>query len=77
MFPVCSRLTLCRVLLVVLAGVAAPVLSAATYVGRPVRAVLQELQRPGLTLIYNDVLVPAGLRVLAEPAAQSGIPLLD
>ena len=69
MFPVCSRLTLCRVLLVLLAGVMAPVASAATYAGRPVRAVLQELQRPGLTLIYNDVLVPAGLRVLAEPAA--------
>ncbi|MBL8200878.1 MAG: TonB-dependent receptor [Chromatiales bacterium] len=77
MLPVCSRLNLCRVLLVVLAGVFAPGLSAATYAGRPVRAVLEELQRPGLTLIYNDILVPADLRVLAEPDAPSGIPLLN
>ena len=62
---------------VVLSGVFAPGLSAATYAGRPVRAVLEELQRPGLTLVYNDVLVPADLRVLAEPAARSGIPLLN
>jgi len=77
MFPVCSRLNLCRVLLVLVAGVFAPCVSAATYVGRPVRGVLQELQGPGLTLIYNDVLVPADLRVLAEPATRSGIPLLN
>jgi outer membrane receptor protein involved in Fe transport len=77
MFPVCSRLNLCRALLLVLSGVFATGLHAASYAGRPVRAVLEELQRPGLILIYNDVLVPADLRVLAEPAAQSGIPLLN
>lgn len=77
MSPVCSRLNLCRALLLVLAGVFAPGLNAATYAGRPVRAVLEELQRPGLTLVYNDLLVPADLRVLAEPAARSGVPLLN
>ena len=77
MFPVCSRLLLCRALLVVLAGVVAPGASAATYLGQPLRNLLQELQRPGLTLVYNDVLVPDDLRVLAEPVARSGIPLLN
>lgn len=77
MLSVCSRLNLCRALLLVLSGVFAPGIHAANYAGRPVRAVLEELQRQGLTLVYNDVLVPADLRVLAEPAAQAGIPLLN
>jgi len=67
----------CRALLLVLAGTFAMELSAATYAGRPVREVLAELQRSGLTLVYNDVLVPASMRVLAEPAALSGLPLLN
>lgn len=77
MFPVRSRQNLCRALLLALAGVFASGAHAATYAGRPVRAVLEELQAPGLTFVYNDVLVPADLRVLAEPAARSGIPLLN
>ncbi len=51
--------------------------SAATYAGRPVRAVLEELQATGLILVYNDSLVPPDLKVLKEPSASGGIPLLN
>lgn len=81
MFSVSSRVNLSRALLVLLvillAGVAAPAISATGYIGRPVRAVLQELQREGLTLIYNDRLVPDDLRILKEPTATAGILLLN
>jgi outer membrane receptor protein involved in Fe transport len=52
-------------------------MGATGYAGRPVRAVLQELQATGITLVYNDTLVSADLRVLAEPAAAAGIALVD
>ncbi len=77
MFPVRSRLTLCRALVVLLAAAITPVASAGTYAGRSVQDVLGELQDADLTLIYNDALVPPGLRVLREPAATAGIPLLN
>lgn len=77
MFPVRSRLTLCRALVVLLAAVTTPVAGAGSYAGRSVQAVLGELQNADLTLIYNDALVPPGLRVLREPAAKAGIPLLN
>jgi len=75
--PVRSPVNLCRALLVLLAVIITPVANAASYAGRPLRAVLQELQGAGLTLIYNDALVPADLRVIREPAASAGIPLLN
>ena len=77
MFPVCSRLTLCRALVVLLTAAISPVAMAGNYAGKPVQAVLQELQGGGLTLIYNDALVPPGLLVLREPVATAGIRLLN
>ncbi|MEQ1801831.1 MAG: TonB-dependent receptor [Gammaproteobacteria bacterium] len=77
MFLVSSRLNRCRALLVLLAGVVAPSLSAATWAGRPVGAVIEELQRSGISLVYNDSLVPPDLRILTEPVATAGIPLLN
>ena len=44
--------------------------------GRPVVDVLQELQNSGLTLIYNDKVVPPSLLVVVEPVADHGIALL-
>ena len=44
--------------------------------GRPVVDVLRELQNSGLTLIYNDEVVPRSLLVVAEPEADHGIALL-
>lgn len=44
--------------------------------GETVLAVLRRAQADGLTLIFNDQLVPASLRVLREPASTGGIPLL-
>lgn len=41
------------------------------YVGRPVVEVLLELRDPGLDFIYSSELVPASLRVLAEPRSVS------
>jgi outer membrane receptor protein involved in Fe transport len=49
----------------------------APYGGRPVRAVLEELQRAGLNLVYNDSLVPGSLLVAREPKARSGPDLLN
>lgn len=50
---------------------------AAPYAGRPLVEVLRELQAGGLTLIYNDQLVPPALRVATEPTAAGGIELLQ
>ncbi len=55
----------------------ATAVNAANYAGRPLRAVLQELQGPGLTLVYNNSLVPDDLLVLRQPTATSGIALLN
>jgi len=65
------------VLALLLAGLCSPVVGATTWAGQPVRMVLRELQRSGLTLIYNDSLVPESLRVVAEPVARSGAALLN
>ena len=72
-----SPLNLCRALLLIVAATLATTANAASYAGRSVRSSSQELQGPGLTLVYNDVLVPADLRVLTEPTATSGIALLN
>jgi len=72
-----SRLLACRLLLLLVAAVVAPPLEAATFAGRAVRDVLADLQRDGLTLVYNDQLVPGSLRVMVEPAARAGLPLLN
>ena len=77
MFDVCSRLAPCRALVVLLAAAMAPVASASSRAGQTVQAVLEELQTTGLSLIYNDALVTPGLRVLREPTATAGIPLLN
>jgi outer membrane receptor protein involved in Fe transport len=71
-----ARPTFSRLIGLALATLGAAALAAAPYAGRPVREVLAELQRSGLTLVYNDVLVPPGLRVTAEPVAREGLPLL-
>jgi outer membrane receptor protein involved in Fe transport len=65
------------ILVLLLTGVSSPAVGDAPYAGRPVRAVLEELQRSGLNLIYNDELVPASLRVLREPGARNGPALVD
>ncbi|MEZ5562153.1 MAG: TonB-dependent receptor [Gammaproteobacteria bacterium] len=53
-----------------------PAVAAEAYAGRPVVEVLREWQDRGLTLIYNDTLVPPELRVQQEPAAATGAALL-
>jgi len=63
--------------LVLLTALSTPAFGAPPYAGRPVRAVLDELQRSGLNLIYNDSLVPGSLRVLREPKARNGPDLLN
>ncbi|MDH4022650.1 MAG: hypothetical protein OEV14_05955, partial [Gammaproteobacteria bacterium] len=65
------------ILVLLLTGFSSPAVGEAPYAGRPVRAVLEELQSPGLNLIYNDELVPASLRVLREPGARSGPALVN
>ncbi|MEO8444543.1 MAG: TonB-dependent receptor [Gammaproteobacteria bacterium] len=77
MLPVRPCASAFRALLLLLAGVITPVVGATGYAGQPVRAVLQELQSAGITLVYNDELVPAELRVLTEPVASAGIALVD
>ncbi len=71
------RLELLLVTAFVLSGLCSTASGATTYAGRPVRTVLEELQRSGLHLIYNDNLVPDSLRVLREPKARNGPTLLD
>jgi len=51
-------------------------LHAADRAGRPVTAVLREVQARGLVLIYNDTLVPDTLRVLEEPVATSDLAMV-
>ena len=51
--------------------------AAAPYAGRPLDDVLRELSSRGLQLIYNQDLVPAGMRVLHEPKPGSDEALLD
>ena len=72
-----TRVRFCLVLALLLAGLCSPAVGATNWAGQPVRAVLRELQRSGLTLIYNDSLVPESLRVGAEPVARSGAALLN
>ncbi len=55
----------------------ATAVNAASYAGRPVRAVLEELQGTGLTLVYNNSLVPDDLLVVRQPTATGGITLLN
>lgn len=43
--------------------------------GRSVSDVLKDLRTQGLIFIYNDQIVPAGLRIEAEPAASRGLEL--
>jgi len=69
--------SLCRALLVFLGVGLATAANATNYAGRPVRAILQELQGTGLILVYNDSLVPPDLKVLTQPGASGGIPLLN
>lgn len=64
------------VLFVLLAGIALSAHGATRYVGQPLRAVLAALQGPGLTLIYNDQLVPGSMVVGQEPKATAPLPLL-
>lgn len=47
----------------------------ADFRGRRVSEVLDELRSQGLTFIYNTQIVPADLRVAAEPGARHGIEL--
>lgn len=47
----------------------------ADFRGRPVSEVLDELRSQGLTFIYSTQLVPADLRIAAEPRALKGIEL--
>ncbi len=65
------------ILVLLLAGISTPAFGDVSYAGRPVRAVLEELQRSGLNLIYNDSLIPGSLRVLREPEARNGPALID
>lgn len=65
-----------RVLLVVLAGIALSAHAATRYAGRPLGAVLAELQGPGLALVYNNQLVPDSLVVSREPKSTAPLPLL-
>lgn len=74
-FNVCLRL--CATLVLFLAGVVTPAQGATPRAGQPLHTVLEELQRSGLVLIYNDSLVPASLRIVNEPAAVGGIELLS
>jgi hypothetical protein len=46
------------------------------YVGRPLRAVLEELGAGGLHLVYSSEVVPDSLRVKSEPAAGPPLQLL-
>lgn len=55
----------------------ATAVAAAPYAGRPVGDVLRELQARGLSLIYNDRLIPPGLLVLDEPRATEDLALLE
>jgi hypothetical protein len=45
------------------------------YANRRVAAVLDELRAGGLVFIYNNEIVPSGLRVKAEPTSQTGVAL--
>jgi hypothetical protein len=58
--------------LVAALALAPPVQSARVrpYVGRPVADVLQELQTPNLRIIFSTDLVPAAMRVQAEPTSR-------
>lgn len=47
----------------------------AEFRGRPVGEILDELRSEGLTFIYNTQVVPASLRVEAEPGARGGVEL--
>ncbi|MCC7329187.1 MAG: hypothetical protein IT484_03395, partial [Gammaproteobacteria bacterium] len=46
---------------------------AAPLAGRSVQDALRELAGPGLNLIFSSDVVPADLKVLAEPASPAGI----
>lgn len=56
--------------------VALPAAAAAPYAGRTVDEVLRELSGRGLQLVYNQDLVPAGLKVTREPRPGKDIDVL-
>ncbi|MEZ5565664.1 MAG: TonB-dependent receptor [Gammaproteobacteria bacterium] len=63
-------------LFVLLAGAALSAHGASNYAGRPLRAILAELQGPDLTLIYNDQLVSGSMIVQSEPQSSGRLPVL-
>ncbi len=51
--------------------------AAATLIGRPLVELLEAARGDGIVVVFNNQLVPDSLRVVAEPRAQAGLPLLQ
>ncbi len=75
MIAACRRLALGALLACSLISIARGDGDAAPVIGRPVVEVLLELRDPGLDFIYSSELVPADLRVRAEPQSTNRLML--
>src|SRR5690349_942332 len=51
--------------------------ASAPLIGRPLVELLAAARSEGIVVVFNNQLVPDALRVLAEPRAQAGLPLLE